>query len=246
MAMKYCFSKDTIKLWWSMSGVKPSLVDKYYYDDPIEVRDICSLSSMSNIDYFNYFPQYSQEIDNCMEFFLDKVACNFDYSNEGQVLKENYFKSFFYILNVAMNLNLAKPDTSVDYELHFRRMNRVLVLLLNVLSDMEYDEVIHFASLISNGNVEEIRSHISNSKYQMLVIFTLLGMLSNNDIDDSVMFYDKSSDIDADKLGKLYVEKIGRDKNINIDKIWLKKLVRRPPSFTRVDYISAIKMNNEQ
>lgn len=199
---KYKISRELLGLYYNIVGVDKSDVNLDYV--PNEVRRLEKLSPYSQTEEVYTLPNSSESIDEQMQILLDRM-CSFGYSEQGQLLKKMFHESFYQILRTVTNLNLI-PKDSHDYELHFRRLNMVILLSLTELNQMEPLDVITFANLIKSKSIKDILKFGKSS--HNLTLFTLLGMNPNSDLADYTIFEDNSDKIDYNKLIELVQKNI--------------------------------------
>ena len=191
MAQKYVVSRSLLEQYYNIVGV-----DFRDIDFESVAKEERYLERFSPRNYVN-IPNSSAPIDEQMLVFIDRMCTYFGYSEEDEQLKDKYYRAFMGILNVTTNLNLI-PEGSTNYELHFERLNQILLMTMMDLNRMEPINVIQFYEAIRNGSVRDW--YLNYSQYPNLLCLTLLGINRNRDIEDYQMFSsDDSIEIDLER-----------------------------------------------
>lgn len=165
-------------------------------DDTSKMKtQISKFKDLSPITKKTKLPDNTYQIDFQFRRFLEKVYTEFDGGITDKTEGYNYRKAYLGILSACLNLNLLE-ETSTDFELHFRRLNTILNIVLSSLNNMEIEDVISLYSAIKKEDREEIEK-FQNIKCK-LTLLILLSM-TNEDIKDYVIF-ENDNEIDIDKL----------------------------------------------
>lgn len=186
MATYYKLSEPAILEYYNMVGVDLKKIDFRYIET--ESRYLEELSPINN--GHDYIPCSSIEIDSEMQTFLYKM-CEFGYSEEAQSIQNNYHQAYIGIINAATSLNLI-PDDSTDYELHFKRLNTVLLTVMRELNFLDIFDVIAIFNLIQNKDIKGILS-INGCPFTKCLV--ILAMNPNADLADYNMFSSEDSSL---------------------------------------------------
>lgn len=247
----YSVSKSTLSLWYDMCGINSKYLNTFFENnDSFNAGDLYELSPYCLLNnncpwVLQKLPESSREIDEKMQLFIQNL-CEMGMNDEFQNL---YSQSYMSIIEVATNLNLVSPDRNFSYELHFLRLNHIILLVLKSLSALTELEVIELAKAIKNRNINKINEICSSKSINYLECIIFLGMCNDNEIDDSIIFEDNTNKINLERLLNLVLNKIPEINNNKQDigelspLIKMKLLSRR--RFYRISYEESIKIDSE-
>lgn len=205
MAMKsiYKLSIPSVLFYYNILGIDIREIDLNYIETEVE-----NLEELTPAAVYYSLPKTSKDIDYQMHILLGTLCTSFGYSEEGELFKENYYRSVIGILNTVTSLNLLQEE-SCNYTLHFNRLNYIINQTLISINSLSPDRVIRFYKLILNHDIKSILKLASI--LPILSLLTCLALAPNQENNDYDMFDENSSEIDLEKLSKLVTKNSSKE-----------------------------------
>lgn len=191
----------------------PSILE-YYNIIGVDKDDIDWKSVVTEAPYLeeilcgeehSYLPHECQKISAEWRMIIARLCEDFDYSSEGEELKDLYHHAVIHLLNVATSVNVI-DEISNNYVLYFGRVNTLIHYVLAAINALDIYDVIRLSNILTEKDnatrIVKVYAFIKEKK-QPYLFPMLAALFGNEESRDFEMFDEEKCSINFDKLSNM-------------------------------------------